>query len=180
MPDAAAVTMLDMAQFDETVEEIKTRDGVAYIRAQDDIADKIITIKNGIGIAGICIISILIIIALVIVSNTIRVTMYNRKLEISIMKAVGATNSFVRVPFIVEGIVFGVISATITTGALYFIYNFLISQLTGGMFNAVKFEDVVWFMYGGFCILGIFAGVVGSMFSMGKYLKKEGSEFSAL
>ena len=72
------------------------------------------TIKQGIYIAGIWIIAILIVISLVIVSNTIRVTMYNRKLEISIMKAVGATNAFVRIPFVIEGVLIGLISAFIS------------------------------------------------------------------
>lgn len=180
LPYGVKVSFDDLEKYDETLKNIKNVKNVDHINDSSEVTSYIVSIRQTINIAGIAIISLLVITALVIIANTIRITMNSRKLEISIMKAVGATNSFVRVPFIVEGIVFGVISATITTGALYFIYNFLISQLTGGMFNAVKFEDVVWFMYGGFCILGIFAGVVGSMFSMGKYLKKEGSEFSAL
>ena len=85
--------------------------GISDIHSQSDLAEKITAIKKGICIAGFWIIAILMVIALVIVSNTIRVTMYNRKLEISIMKAVGATDSFVRIPFVVEGILIGVVSA---------------------------------------------------------------------
>ena len=79
MSDAAKITMKDMARFDETIEQIKKIDGINKIQSQNDLADKITAIKRGVGIAGFWIIAILMIIALVIVSNTIRVTMYNRK-----------------------------------------------------------------------------------------------------
>ena len=92
---AAKVTMKEMALFDETIGKIKEFDGVDVIQSHGDLAEKIDAIKQGIYVAGFWIIGILIIISLVIVSNTIRVTMYNRKLEISIMKAVGATDAFV-------------------------------------------------------------------------------------
>lgn len=182
LPDAAEVTMLDMAQFDQTIKEIKKLDGVAYIRAQDDIADKIITIKNGIGIAGICIISILIIIALVIVSNTIRVTMYNRKLEISIMKAVGATDAFVRIPFIAEGMLIGIVSALISEGLLYFCYRIASEAIASELQTTelIAYGDVAWYLLLVFVGIGIFAGALGSIIIIGKYLRKEGSEFAAI
>ncbi len=182
LPDAAEVTMLDMAQFDQTLEEIKKLDGVAYIRAQDDIADKILTIKNGIGIAGICIISILIIIALVIVSNTIRVTMYNRKLEISIMKAVGATDAFVRIPFVAEGMLIGIVSALVSEGLLYFCYRIASEAIASELQTTelIAYGDVAWYLLLVFVAIGIFAGALGSIIIIGKYLRKEGSEFAAI
>lgn len=182
LPDAAEVTMLDMAQFDQTLEEIKKLDGVAYVRAQDDIADKILTIKNGIGIAGICIISILIIIALVIVSNTIRVTMYNRKLEISIMKAVGATDAFVRIPFVAEGMLIGIISALVSEGLLYFCYRIASEAIASELQTTelIAYGDVAWYLLLVFVAIGIFAGALGSIIIIGKYLRKEGSEFAAI
>ena len=182
LPDAAEVTMLDMAQFDQTIEEIKKLDGVAYVRAQDDIADKILTIKNGIGIAGICIISILIIIALVIVSNTIRVTMYNRKLEISIMKAVGATDAFVRIPFVAEGMLIGIISALVSEGLLYFCYRIASEAIASELQTAelIAYGDVAWYLLLVFIGIGVFAGALGSIIIIGKYLRKEGSEFAAI
>lgn len=80
MSGAAKITMKDMSQFDETLEQIKQMDGIDVIQSQTDLADKITAIKRGITVAGFWIIAILMIISLVIVSNTIRVTMYNRKL----------------------------------------------------------------------------------------------------
>ena len=182
MSGAAKVTMKDMSQFDETIEQIKKMDGIDAVQSQNDLADKITAIKRGIGIAGFWIIAILMVISLVIVSNTIRVTMYNRKLEISIMKAVGATDSFVRIPFIVEGVLIGVISAFLAEGLLYFCYRVATETIisTLGTSDIVHYGDVAWLLLLIFIGIGVFAGVLGSVIMISKYLRREGSEFAAI
>ena len=182
LPGAAKVTMKDMSQFDDTLEQIKQMDGISAIQSQGDLADKITAIKRGIGIAGFWIIAILMVISLVIVSNTIRVTMYNRKLEISIMKAVGATDSFVRIPFIVEGVLIGVISALIAEGLLYFCYRVATETIisTLGTTDIVHYGDVAVMLLLIFIGIGAFAGVLGSVIMISKYLRREGSEFAAI
>lgn len=179
---AAKVTMSSMENFDDTVAEIAKLDGVDVIRSQGDLADKITAIKNGIAVAGFWIIAILILISLVIVSNTIRITMYNRKLEISIMKAVGATDAFIRIPFIVEGIIIGLISALISEGVLYFCYRVATETISATLntTDIIKYSEVAWYLLGVFGVIGIFAGAIGSFIMIGKYLRKEGSEFSAI
>lgn len=182
MSDAAKITMKDMARFDETIEQIKKIDGINKIQSQNDLADKITAIKRGVGIAGFWIIAILMIIALVIVSNTIRVTMYNRKLEISIMKAVGATDSFVRIPFVVEGMIIGLVSAVIAEGLLYFCYRVATETImsTLNTSDIVHYSDVAWWLLLIFAGIGIFAGILGSVIMISKYLRHEGSEFAAI
>ncbi len=179
---AAKVTMKDMTLFDATVEKIQNVNGIDTIQSQGDLADKITAIKNGVQIAGFWIIAILMLISLVIVSNTIRITMYNRKLEISIMKAVGATDSFVRFPFVVEGILIGLISAGLAEGLLYFCYRVAtetISQ-TLGTTEIIKYSDMALRLFEIFAGIGIVAGAIGSFIMIGKYLRKEGSEFAAI
>ena len=182
MSDAAKITMKDMARFDETIEQIKKIDGINKIQSQNDLADKITAIKSGVGIAGFWKIAILMIIALVIVSNTIRVTMYNRKLEISIMKAVGATDSFVRIPFLVEGMIIGLVSAVIAEGLLYFCYRVATETImsTLNTSDIVHYSDVAWWLLLIFVGIGIFAGILGSVIMISKYLRHEGSEFAAI
>ena len=182
MSDAAKITMKDMARFDETIEQIKKIDGINKIQSQNDLADKITAIKRGVGIAGFWIIAILMIIALVIVSNTIRVTMYNRKLEISIMKAVGATDSFVRIPFVVEGMIIGLVSAVIAEGLLYFCYRVATETIMSTLDTSdiVHYSDVAWCLLLIFAGIGIFAGILGSVIMISKYLRHEGSEFAAI
>ncbi len=182
MSCAAKITMKDMELFDETIKEIKKLDGIDVIQSQSDLAETIAAIKNGIGVAGFWIIAILMVISLVIVSNTIRVTMYNRKLEISIMKAVGATDAFVRIPFVVEGMLIGVISALIAEGLLYFCYRIATETIikTLGTQDIVKYGDMAWILLAMFVGIGILAGVIGSVIMISKYLRREGSEFAAI
>ena len=182
MSGAAKIQMSDMSRFDETLEQVKKIDGISAVQSQSDLAEKITAIKKGIGIAGFWIIAILMVIALVIVSNTIRVTMYNRKLEISIMKAVGATDSFVRIPFVVEGRLIGVVSALIAEGLLYFCYRVATETIIGtlGTSDIVHYSDVAGWLLLVFIGIGIFAGVLGSVIMISKYLRHEGSEFAAI
>lgn len=179
---SAKVTMTDMSLFDATLDKIKTLDGVDVIQSNSDTAEKITSIKNGITVAGAVIMAILIVISLVIVCNTIRITMYNRKLEISIMKAVGATDSFIRIPFVVEGILIGTFSALIAEGLIYFCYRVATETIVKsfGSDSLVKFSSLSWQLLLIFIGVGVIAGLLGSVIIIGKYLRREGSEFAAI
>ena len=182
LSDGARVQLSNMEIFNDTVNKIKQVEGVNSIQSQGDLAEKISSIKSGIGVAGFWIIGILLIISLVIVSNTIRVTMYTRKLQISIMKAVGATDAFIRLPFVVEGIVIGLISALLSEGVVYFCYRVATDTIrtTLGTGEIIAFADKALLLFGIFALIGVFAGAFGSLIMISKYLKKEGSEFSAI
>lgn len=177
---AAKVAMTDMSLFDQTVKEIEKLNGIDTIQSNGDLAEKLAAIENGIAVAGIWIIAILMIISLVIVSNTIRVTMYTRKLEISIMKAVGATDTFIRLPFVVEGMVIGIISALIAEGLLYCCYRIATETIIKTFGNVIVFGEMAWLLVLMFLGIGILSGVIGSLIMISKYLRKEGSEFAAI
>ncbi|MBQ0110796.1 MAG: ABC transporter permease [Oscillospiraceae bacterium] len=182
MSMCAKVTFNSLENFDSYKEQIKAVEGVNVVVGASDVAKTVYNISDAIAVAGLFIVIILMIIALVIVSNTIRVTMYNRKLEISIMKAVGATDSFIRLPFLIEGIVLGLISAVLSLGITYGVYALAgdkIKQALGGS-NLIAFRTMLPQLALLFVLIGILAGVIGSFIILGKYLKKEGSEFSAL
>ena len=180
MSHGARVTLISMEKFDQTVESIKKVTGVHSVVSHGDLAKTIADIKSGISMICFWIIGILGIIALVIVSNTIRVTMYNRKLEISIMKAVGATDAFVRLPFVIEGVVLGLISAILSEAILYFCYRVAAEAMGTSFTLSVPFSEKALLLFGIFAAIGIVAGALGSAFMISKYLKKEGSEFKAL
>jgi cell division transport system permease protein len=184
LPDAYKVTVADLSQFTTTVKEIKQLDNIETIRENTDLAKKLDTISNGITVIAIAIIAVLFAISLFIISNTIRITVYSRRLEISIMKSVGATNSFVRLPFVVEGIILGVISAVISLGAVWGIYAFAVNRFSDLLSSiglvALNFANYAWYMLGAFLVVGIVSGVGGSLITMRKYLNKEGSEISAI
>ncbi len=180
LPGAAKVSMKDMELFDETVAEIEKLEGIDVIQSNSALAGTLSAIKNGIAVAGIWIIAILMIISLVIVSNTIRVTMYTRKLEISIMKAVGATDTFVRLPFVVEGMVIGLVSALIAEGLLYFCYRIATETIIKTFGGVIAFSEMAWSLLFIFMGIGVLSGVIGSVIIISKYLRKEGSEFAAI
>jgi cell division transport system permease protein len=180
MSHGARITLVSMEGFDTTISAIEKTSGVDSVDSHGELAKKISGIKSAIGLICFWIIGILAIMSLVIVSNTIRVTMYNRKLEISIMKAVGATDSFVRLPFVIEGMVLGVISAIISEGIIYFCYRIAGEAMRSTFDTMIPFGEEAWSLLGMFLLIGILAGAVGSAFMIGKYLRKEGSEFKAL
>ena len=184
LPDAYKVTVKDLEQFTTTVKQIKKLNHIDTVRQNTDLAKKLAKISNGISIISIVIIAVLFAISLFIISNTIKLTVYSRRLEISIMKSVGATNSFVQLPFVVEGIILGIISGVVSLGAVWGIYELAISRFSD-LFNSIgvqplAFGDYAWMMLGIFVAIGIVSGVGGSLITMRKYLTKEGSEISAV
>lgn len=180
MSHGARVTLTSMDIFEQTIKDIEKVEGVHTVVSHAELAKTIADIKSGISMICFWIIGILGIIALVIVSNTIRVTMYNRKLEISIMKAVGATDAFIRLPFIIEGVILGLVSAIISEGILYFCYRVAADSMGDSFTLSVPFGSQALTLFGIFAAIGVFAGALGSVFMISKYLKKEGSEFKAL
>lgn len=184
LPNAYKVTVADLAQFTSTVAAIKELDNVDNIRENTDLAKKLDTISQGISVIAIVIIAVLFAISLFIISNTIRLAVYSRRLEISIMKSVGATNGFVRLPFIVEGIIIGVISGVASLGVVWGVYELAIKQfsylLDSIRLVPLNFTDYAWYMLAGFLVIGIVSGVGGSLITMRRYLNKEGSEISAI
>ena len=183
LPDAYKVTVSDLSKFKDTVNEIKKLDNIT-VRENSDLAKKLETISHGISIIAIVIISVLFAISLFIISNTIKLTVYSRRLEISIMKSVGATNSFVRLPFVVEGIVLGIISGVLSLGAVWGVYELAVHSfsdlLTSLGLDSLPFTDYALPMLGIFIGIGIISGVGGSLITMRRYLNKEGSEISAI
>ena len=176
LPDAYKVTVKDLEQFDATVAEIKAMQNVIHVRENSDLASKLASIRNAVTYISIGIVAILFFVSLFIVSNTIRITIYNRRLEISIMKAVGATNAFIRWPFMVEGILLGLFSAILALGIQYGVYSVaaiwlgnILAELGG---EIVKFLDYVWVIFGMFTFIGVVIGAFGSIISLNKYLKE--------
>ena len=180
LPDAYKVVVSDLTQFKATVDGIRNLEFVDTVRENSDVADKLIGIRKGVSAVIIGMVSLLFIVSLFIISNTIRITMFSRKLEISIMKAVGATNWFIRWPFMIEGMLLGVIAGLVSFGVLAGLYQGMVyvfkDLLT--IFTPVPFGGYAGYILGIFMAIGIFTGSFGSLISMGKYLKEQGSVVS--
>lgn len=177
LPNSVDVTMTDLSKYDETVEQIMSIDGVDSVRDTREIAQKLTRLNDLVGTLSFWIVLALILVSVFIISNTIRMTMYSRRFEISIMKSIGATDAFVRVPFFVEGMTIGAISGVITSVLLYFLYDVIMRTIQ----NIVEFSFIPYFEVGvwvslAFICAGVIIGATGSLLSVGRYLKKEGNE----
>lgn len=179
-PNAYKVQLDDLSKYDETIKKISGIDGVDSISNRRDIALKLTKLNDIVTYVGLFAVIILGIVTLFIISNTIRMTMYSRRFEISIMKSVGATNSFVRIPFLVEGMTLGLISGVISAGVIIGFYNPLlqtatsIAQVVGEA--AIPLSAIWPYIVLAFVGAGILIGALGSLISVSKYLKKEGGE----
>lgn len=178
LPDAYEVVLEDQELFDETVESLAKLDNVLHIRENRQLAAKLSGLRNTVSYVSIGIISLLLIVSLFIVSNTIRITMDSRRLEINIMKSVGATRWFIRWPFMVEGMMLGVISGVLALLAVWAIYaavsRSLASMLSGlGMTSVAPFGKYALILLAVFLGLGLVAGAFGSAVSITRYLKEK-------
>ncbi len=182
LPDAYKVTVKDLSQFETTVSQIKQINKVDSVRENSDLASKLLSLRHAVSIVSVGLVIMLFLVALFIISNTIRITMFSRKLEISIMKAVGATNWFIRWPFMIEGMILGTISGIVSLGVLWGLYavaeKVFAQTLSLIGFSLVPFSEYWWQILLVFVAIGLFTGGFGSLVSMAKYLKEQGSVVS--
>lgn len=180
LPDAYRVVVEDLNDFRTTVDKLNGLNHVDTVRENGDIADKLIDIRHAVTIAAAGIVGLLFLVSLFIISNTIRITMFSRRLEISIMKAVGATNWFIRWPFMVEGVVLGVISSLVSFGVLAGLYQGMVYVFGDllAIFTPVSFLGYALYILLIFLGIGVFTGSFGSLISISKYLKEQGSVVS--
>ena len=171
------VTLTDITKSAEVKDQILNIDNVLEIKSKDEMIDKLIKIANGIKIGTGALLVVLIIISIFIISNTIKLTVHVRRKEISIMKYVGATNGFIRCPFVVEGIIIGLVASVIAVALIGIIYNIFAAKLVETSFlqlismNLVSFSDMFKSIVTVYLIMGIGIGVLGSTISMKKYLE---------
>ena len=177
LPNAIDVTMEDLSLYDSTIEAVLSVDGVESARDTRELAEKLSSLSELVSTASMWIVIALVLVSIFIISNSIRMTMYSRRFEISIMKSVGATNTFVRIPFVIEGMFIGLISAAVSSAVLFFLYDALEKVITGIMpINMVKYSEVGLIMTLIFVGAGMLIGALGSVVSIGRYLRKEGNE----
>ena len=168
------VTLEDNTRMMETDKQLKQIPGVAKTDAAYELAEGFSTIQSVIHIVSIAVIAILLVVSLLIISNTVKLAMYDRRDEIAIMKMVGATNAFIRLPFQVEGFTLGMIGAVLAFGIEWLMYDSLIQQIAEvdslQLFKFVEFQELLIPMVATFGAAGLFVGIVGSWTSIRKFM----------
>lgn len=176
-PASYLVTLTDLNMSSEVQDKISKMDNVKKITSKDETVSTLINLANGIKIVTGVILVLLIIISVFIIANTIKLTVHARRKEISIMKYVGATNNFIRWPFIVEGMIIGIIASVISILIVGGVYSWAAEQLVNSQFmqvinmSLVSFSDMFNSIIFVYMLLGIGIGAIGSVISMRKYLK---------
>ena len=180
LPDCYHVTVKNLDTFDVTLASIKSVQNISSVRESQELVGQISALQKSVSSICAVMVVLLFIVSLFIITNTIKITMVYRSIDIQVMKSVGATNTFVRWPFMVEGVAIGIISAM---AALLLTY--IVEVLEGGAFSAfitlfggktVSIFEYWPMLVGGYVFMGLLIGVVGSIATMAKYLRKEGSE----
>lgn len=171
--DGYKITMKDISLHAQTVEKIGEIAGVGDTVSRKDISDKLLQIKSVVNAVSATLVALLGAVSLFIISNTVKLALFYRREEIAIMKMVGATNTFIRMPFVVEGITLGLLGGVIAYGAQYFVYRYI----TNGLIAGASFLEVVPFAAFSTTLLltmlaaGVVIGLVGSVLTIQKFLK---------
>lgn len=176
-PASYLVTLTDLSMSTQVQEKILELDNIKNIQSRDQTISALIGIANGVKIVSGIILVLLVIISVFIIANTIKLTVHARRKEISIMKYVGATNGFIRWPFIVEGIIIGIVAALISILILGMGYNLITQKILASSLtklvsiSLLSFSDLFNLVIIVYLGLGIGIGAIGSAISMKKYLE---------
>ena len=173
--DRYVVTVEDNSLLKQTYDKLTQIEGVAEVVAHFEIAEGFQTVQNVLNIASLVIVTVLFVVSLFIISNTVKLAMYSRSEEIAIMKMVGATNGFIRLPFVVEGLILGLFGSLIGFFLQWGLYDFLQNSITKvdtlKLFQVAPFADVVELVAIVYAIAGLAVGVLGGLLSIRKFLK---------
>ncbi len=175
LPDSYIIKVNDIELAENLVNAVKTLDGVEEVKYYKDVIDKLLVFAGYIRVGGIVIIGILVFVSVFIISNTIKITVSSRRREINIMKYVGATNDYIRGPFIIEGVLFGLLGAVLSIAVVYFGYEYLYDSMNEKLYNLFTFYLVdpkiifadIAIIFG---TIGSGIGALGSLLSLKRYL----------
>lgn len=171
-PNAYVVSVEKPEVVNSVVKAAEGLKGIEKIKDVREIVDKIIKITNTLKVVGLALFVILIGVSLFLIGNTIKLTLYSRKKEIGIMKFVGATDWFIRWPFIIEGMMLGISGAIISTGILYYAYRLVFLKYTNALLgvNLISPHFILSTTLWQFMLGGLVIGAVGSIMSIRKFL----------
>lgn len=179
MPDTFRVTVNDLSKMNEVKRAFESIDGVDEVSAPYDFASVLVSLRTTLTIIAGAMLIALVIVSIVIVYNAARTSVFARRKEIGIMKSVGATNSFIKFPFFIEGMFIGVVAGAVSWLLTKVAYEALVSFFAGdltiwhvlGLSNVLQFADVRWYVLAFNCVMGALLSAIGTVFSMGKHLK---------
>ena len=173
--DRYAIKVKDLTKQNQTVELVKAVEGISDVNAHEEIAGGFITVRNVATVVCVALIAILFVVSVFIISNTIKLTTFDRRDEIAIMRMVGATNGFIRWPFVYEGFMLGLLSAVIAFLLQWGLYEAVAQGVdtndTLQLIRIIPFRELWPVVAGTFAGAGILIGVGGSLSAIRKFLQ---------
>lgn len=169
------ISLSDLSLMDQTKTKLENVDGIADVTAHLDYAEKFVTFRNIVSVVSVILVVILFVVSLFIMTNTIKLATFGRREEIAIMRIVGATNGFIRLPFVIEGLILGALGGGIAYLLVMGLYHVatqkLLSAMAFGFVVLVPFSTVAMPLLGVFLGVGILVGVLGGLSAIRNYLK---------
>ena len=172
--DSYKITLKDISKTSQTVQDLQKLNDVSHIETRQDVANIVISISKAVKNISVIVMFILLIISIVIISNTVRLTVFNRRKEINIMKYIGATDRFIRIPFVIEGVLIGLFGAVVSFVLVSWGYLTILFKFSHSSFDIVElvpYINLAPIVAIVFVIFGCLIGIIGSAISMRKYLK---------
>ena len=173
--DRYQIHIIDIEQMESTVRAVENTPGVANYRSELEIAEGFVTVRNVAGAVAVILVVILLLVSLFIISNTIKLATFTRREEIAIMKMCGATNGFVRWPFVFEGMILGLFGALVAFFLQWGLYNLTGTAIAGSdtlqLITVLPFQPMALRLLGIFAGTGLVIGAGGSVVAIGKFLQ---------
>jgi cell division transport system permease protein len=179
MPHTYRVTVKDISKISDTADEFRTIEGVEKVTAPYDFASALVNIRSTLSVIAGAILVVMVVTSIIIIYNAIRSSVFARSKEINIMKVVGATNAFVKIPFFIEGMFIGVAAGAASWFITKITYEALVQLFRDditiwrifGLSSMIQFDDVTWYFLAANCVLGALLGAIGTIISTGKYVR---------
>lgn len=174
LSDYFVVEYNDVDQSSELAYQIKNIEGIRKINHRQDLATKLENLKSGVLMVFVWFLAILLVVSVFIIVNTIKLSVFARRHEITVMRYVGATGTFITLPFLIEGVILGTISGIAGYFIEWYVYHYVENMVQNGslsMISVLSYSDIGGTVLAGFLVVGILTGIIGSVVSLGKYLK---------
>ena len=169
------VFLEDLSLMGQTQKELQAVNGIADVSASLELSQGFITVRNIVSIVSVILIAVLFVVSVFIMQNTIKLATFSRREEIGIMKMVGASNFFIRCPFIIEGLALGLAGGAVAFGLQWGIYDFVALHVTSGSLGklvlVIPFESLRFVVLAVFLAIGLVVGTFGSNLAIRNYLK---------
>ncbi len=174
LPDKFVITYIENEKVTELDYQLKQIDGIVKVNNRLDLATSIAKVKSGVMLVFTWFLAILAVVSIFIIINTIKLSVFSRRNEISIMRYVGATGWFISLPFVFEGIFIGLFASVFAYFVEWYIYSYVETMMAVDlqMISIIKFGDIGGIVLWGFIVIGVASGIIGSLISLNRYLKQ--------